>query len=159
MQFFSSFWSDQLRAEAIFPQGQIQLLNDYARHFHPDGWCKNGKQRQIRDWGPTTLDRINGTANPHPTPTPSKSRMKPREVEGKNAPFSHFWFGGEEGGGGGGETRFFICFVQDCSLTTRLPYNVIHWINHNPPDNNCVIQWILPEFAQVSLLAGGLSSA
>ena len=49
MQFFSSFWSDQLRAEAIFPRDQIQLLNDYARHFQPDGLCKNGKQRQIRD--------------------------------------------------------------------------------------------------------------
>lgn len=49
MQFFSSFWSDQLRAEAIFPQGQIQLINDYARHFQPDGLGKNGKQRQIRD--------------------------------------------------------------------------------------------------------------
>ena len=52
-----------MTAEAIFAQGQIQLLNDYARHFQPDGSCKNGKQRQIRDWGPTTLDRINGTAN------------------------------------------------------------------------------------------------
>ena len=49
MQFFSSFWSDQLRAVAIFPQGQIQLTNDYARHFQPDGLCKNGKQRHIRD--------------------------------------------------------------------------------------------------------------
>lgn len=48
-QFFSSFWSDQMTAEAIFAQGQIQLLNDYARHFQPDGSCKNGKQRQIRD--------------------------------------------------------------------------------------------------------------
>ena len=49
MQFSSSFWSDPLRAEAICPQGQIQLINDYARHFQPDGLCKNGKQRQIRD--------------------------------------------------------------------------------------------------------------
>ena len=46
---FLFFWSDQLRAEAIFPQGQIQLINDYARHFQPDGLCKNGKQLQIRD--------------------------------------------------------------------------------------------------------------
>ena len=49
MQFFSSFWSDQLRAESIFPQGQIQLINDYARHFQPVGLCKSGKQRHIRD--------------------------------------------------------------------------------------------------------------
>lgn len=132
MQFSSSFWSDPLRAEAVCPQGQIQLTNDYARHFQPDGLCKNGKQRQIRDWGPTTLDRINGTAKPHPTPphpTPlSKSRMKPREGQKRTIfPFL-IW------GVGVGETKFSICFVQDCSLTARLRYCTSHWINHNPPD-------------------------
>ena len=39
------------------------------------------------------------------TPISPKSGMK-----GKNAPFSHPWFG-EEGG-----SRFSIYFVQDCSL-------------------------------------------
>ena len=53
---------------------------------------------------PTILDKIKWNSKPPSPPNQGWSRAK-----GKNAPFSHPWFGGEKG------SRFSIYFVQDCS--------------------------------------------
>ena len=54
---------------------------------------------------PAILDKIKWNSKPHPPPPP---RQGWRRAKGKNAPFSHPWFGGEGG------SRFSIYFVQDC---------------------------------------------
>ena len=54
---------------------------------------------------PAILDKIKWNSRPHPPPPP---RQGWRRAKGKNAPFSHPWFGGEGG------SRFSIYFVQDC---------------------------------------------
>ena len=52
------------------------------------------------------LDKIKWNSKPLSPPNQGWSHTK-----GKNAPFSHPWFGG---GGGGGGSRFSVYFVQDC---------------------------------------------
>ena len=54
---------------------------------------------------PTILDKIKWNSKPPSPPNQGWSRAK-----GKNASFSHPWFGGEGG------SRFSIYFVQDCNL-------------------------------------------
>ena len=53
----------------------------------------------------TILDKIKWNSKP-----PSPLNQGWRRAKGKNAPFSHPWFGGEGG------SRFSIYFVQDCNL-------------------------------------------
>ena len=54
---------------------------------------------------PAIVDKIKWNSKP-----PSPPRQGWRRAKGKNAPFSHPWFGGKGG------SRFSIYFVQDCNL-------------------------------------------
>ena len=66
----------------------------------------------------TILDKIKWNSKP-----PSPPNQGWRRAKGKNAPFSHPWFGGKGG------SRFSIYFVQDCSsdcgLRSHLQYAML----------------------------------
>ena len=53
------------------------------------------------------MDKIKWNSKPPSPPPPNQGWSR---AKGKNAPFSHPWFGGERG------SRFSIYFVQDCRL-------------------------------------------
>ena len=76
-----------------FPTRSNSIINDYARHFQPDGLCTNGKQRQIRDYN-LGQNKQQTPTPPYPTPLENQGWSR---AKGKNAPFSHFWFGGRGG--------------------------------------------------------------